>query len=179
MPFEVSYDLSSLNILLVDDSAFMRELMGTIMNNLGVGQVISVFNGDLAMTELIATAQDNHHRVRQFDVVISDWAMKPTSGLELLKWIRNHEHVSIRYLPFIMLTAYSTADWVCRARDWGVTEFLTKPVSAQSVAQRLLSVIERPRPFIRCINYFGPDRRRHISHGFSGPERRRGTVLTP
>jgi hypothetical protein len=38
---------------------------------------------------------------------------------------------------------------------------------------RLVHVIERPRPFVRSANYVGPDRRRHDSETYNGPERRK------
>jgi hypothetical protein len=57
------------------------------------------------------------------------------------------------------------------ARDAGVTEFLRKPVTVESVIARVAEVIERPRPFVRCGAYFGPDRRRK-SELWEGEERR-------
>jgi hypothetical protein len=35
-------------------------------------------------------------------------------------------------------------------------------------------VIANPRRYIRTKTYFGPDRRRNITPGYSGPERRKG-----
>jgi two-component system chemotaxis response regulator CheY len=173
MPIEVCYDLRNISVLLVEDSPFMRELMTVILDGLEIGHVVAAHHGEQAVTEIMAATEMGQNADNGFDVVISDWAMKPMSGLDLLKWVRSHDSIHIKYLPFVMLTAYSTADWVCKARDWGTTEFLTKPVSTQAVAQKLLSVIERPRPFVRSINYFGPDRRRHGAGGFSGQNRRR------
>jgi two-component system, chemotaxis family, chemotaxis protein CheY len=37
---------------------------------------------------------------------------------------------------------------------------------------RLTEIVERPRPFVRCDNYFGPDRRRRKAEDFAGPWRR-------
>jgi len=158
-----------MRVLFVEDSAFMREMMTAILQNIEIGHIVCAFNGEQAMVEIM---NRNSHDDSGFDVIISDWAMRTMTGIELLKWVRGNDDIRIKYLPFIMLTAYSTADWVCRARDWGATEFLTKPISAQSVAHKLLSVIERPRPFIRSLSYFGPDRRRHGGDVFSGTNRR-------
>ncbi|HCI46986.1 MAG TPA: hypothetical protein DFI00_06815 [Rhodospirillaceae bacterium] len=168
------YDLSKLSILLVEDSSFMREIMMALLENLEVGNITSISNGEDAISELLRSTSNGMDSHSDYDVVISDWAMKPMNGLDLLKWIRTHDNEAIRFMPFIMLTAYSTMDWVTQARDWGATEFLTKPVSAQAVAKRLLTVIERPRPFIRTSNYFGPDRRRQ-KLPYGGTERRKGT----
>ena len=57
------------------------------------------------------------------------------------------------------------------ARDSGVNEYLAKPVSARSIYSRICSLVENERPFIRCRDFFGPDRRRRrIDH--EGHERR-------
>ena len=42
----------------------------------------------------------------------------------------------------------------------GATEFVTKPFSVVTLAQRVQVVIERPRQFVHTGDYFGPDRRR-------------------
>lgn len=169
---DLVYDLRRLSVLLVEDSSFMRELMVALLDNLEIGEVTTAPNGEQAISELLSSTNHGIESNSTYDVIISDWAMKPMSGLDLLKWVRGNENEGIKYMPFIMFTAYSTADWVCTARDWGTTEFLTKPVSAQAVARRLLNVIERPRPFIRTYDYFGPDRRRQNTP-YQGPDRRR------
>jgi two-component system, chemotaxis family, chemotaxis protein CheY len=171
---DVIYDLRRLSVLLVEDSSFMRELMVALLDNLEVGEVTTAQNGEQAISELLLSTNNGIDSNSSFDVIISDWAMKPMSGLDLLKWVRGNDNEGIKFMPFIMFTAYSTADWVCTARDWGATEFLTKPVSAHAVAQRLLHVIERPRPFIRTYDYFGPDRRRK-SLPYHGPDRRKAS----
>jgi DNA-binding response OmpR family regulator len=63
---------------------------------------------------------------------------------------------------------------VVAARDAGVTEFLTKPISAKALYQRILNVVANPRPFIKTKTYFGPDRRRNVNASYAGPERRKG-----
>ncbi|HWX90057.1 MAG TPA: hypothetical protein VNY75_07105, partial [Rhizomicrobium sp.] len=50
------------------------------------------------------------------------------------------------------------------------TEFLAKPVAAQNLFSRIAEIVERPRAFVRCDSYFGPDRRRRQLD--AGPRRR-------
>jgi two-component system chemotaxis response regulator CheY len=61
---------------------------------------------------------------------------------------------------------------VGEARDVGVTEFLSKPVTARGVIERITRVVDHPRSFVRSPNYFGPDRRRRQEPGWPGPFRR-------
>ena len=63
-------------------------------------------------------------------------------------------------IPVIMITGHSTLRRVAEARDVGVTEFLSKPITARGVLQRIGLVVEHPRQFVRTEDYFGPDRRR-------------------
>jgi hypothetical protein len=58
------------------------------------------------------------------------------------------------------------------ARDAGVTEFLAKPITAHDLFSRIAEIVERPRGFVRCESYFGPDRRRRMVDDYAGPWRR-------
>ena len=108
------------------------------------------------------------------DIIIADWVMPIIDGLELTQMIRQPGANANPYVSIIMLTGHSERRKVVAARDAGVTEFLTKPVSAKALYQRVMNVIANPRPFIKTETYFGPDRRRAVSSSYSGPERRKG-----
>ena len=97
------------------------------------------------------------------DLVVTNWQMSPVDGPMLIKWIRRSKESPDRFLPVIMLTAHADADMVQRGRDVGATEFLVKPFSVQSLCDRLVSIIERPRQFVLASEYFGPDRRRQLT----------------
>ena len=99
-------------------------------------------------------------------------SMPGGDGPELLKWMRDHAKSSIKFLPAILCSAYASEDVVKTARDSGANEALVKPVSAISLAQRILYVVDNPRPYVRTPNFFGPDRRRRELK-FPGEERRK------
>jgi two-component system chemotaxis response regulator CheY len=167
-----TYNFKALSILLVDDAKPMADLLGSILKELGVGKITTHADAKKSMELLdqIATVQAAGAPV--VDIVISDWRMEPVSGIELLRWIRSHPSDGIRFMPFIMLTAYSDHARVMAARDAGANEVLAKPVSVHNLVRRLLSVIENPRPFVSCATYFGPDRRRK-SIPINFPDRRK------
>ena len=58
------------------------------------------------------------------------------------------------------------------ARDLGANEALVKPLSAKKLANRIMRVVDYPRPFIRARDFFGPDRRRK-EKPFRGDDRRK------
>ncbi len=166
------YKLEHLHILVVDDSRSMRNLIVEILREMGAGRVSYATDGANAMKMMEPSAKRGQFdEVLSFDIIISDWMMEPVSGIELLKWIREHKDESIKYMPFIMLTGYSDQKRIFEARDNGMTEFLAKPISVKSLTDHLLVVIDRPRKFIVSDKFVGPDRRRRVTP-IDFPERR-------
>ena len=164
------YDFSRISLLVVEDNDFMAGLLTSMLSALRVGRVLRARTGEEAKNIIEARASGGPS-LYGVDIVLSDWHMQPVDGLELLKWVRAHRKDSVKFLPFIMLTAYPERQRVVTAREAGMTEFLRKPVRLETVIGRLVEVIERPRPFVKCATYFGPDRRRKVQ-AFEGPDRR-------
>lgn len=106
------------------------------------------------------------------DVCYVDCEMSDMEGLEFISAVRALD-TAARQLPIIMLTGHSDLTHLNAARDRGVTEFLTKPVTARTILTRLQAVIYQPRPFVDTPAYVGPDRRRHRLAGDDAPKRRR------
>jgi DNA-binding response OmpR family regulator len=75
-----------------------------------------------------------------------------------------------------MVSAHSEADRVIEARDAGMTEYLSKPISAKRLYQRISSIVESKRPFIRVSEFFGPDRRRQTVGIMDNERRERNPV---
>lgn len=76
-------------------------------------------------------------------------------------------------IPIFLLQSYARRRQIEQARDCGVTDFLTTPVSAKTVADKLGAAVKNPRPFIVAQAFFGPDRRAKTRPAFSGTDRRR------
>jgi two-component system, chemotaxis family, chemotaxis protein CheY len=157
-------DFSQLGVMIVDDNRHMRSLLCSIMHALGIKRMKEVADGESALTEIGAFEPD---------IVLTDWHMEPMDGITLVKTIRHSPDDLVRYVPIIMLSGHSDMVRVREARDCGVHEFLTKPVSAQSLLARVITIIENPRPFIKTEQYFGPDRRRQDIGAPSDVEDRR------
>ena len=141
----------------------MLKLVKSILETFGVRQVY--------------TAKDGEHGFDVFcqenpDIVITDWMMKPINGLELIDLIRNNSYSPNPYVPIILMTGFSEKKRVTNARDLGTTEFLVKPFKAGDLYKRIVQVVERPRQFVKCDTFFGPDRRRRPDTDYDGPERR-------
>jgi two-component system, chemotaxis family, chemotaxis protein CheY len=155
--------LEGLGVLLADDNPHMREIVGVLLSNFGVKQIRAVRDGSEALALL---------RLWQPDFAIIDFKMEPMDGVEFTRQVRNSPDSVNPYLPIIMMTGHSARSRVYDARDAGVTEFVVKPVNARTLLDRIMSVIYRPRPFVRTASYFGPDRRRRADPNYQGPMRR-------
>jgi len=152
-----------MKILLVDDNHHMRVLLTEILRAIGVRQVYEANDGAEALQVM---------RTHQIDIIMSDLAMQPLDGIDFVRLLRNSPDSPNPMAPVIMITGHSTHKRVNEARDVGVNEFLSKPVTAKGVLDRISRVVENPRPFVRTANYFGPDRRRRSDPDYSGPMRR-------
>ena len=166
------YDLSKVRILVADDSRFMRQLLTAVLTGLRIPHPYSAPNGEMAL-RIISEAKP--------DLLITDWEMGPMNGIELVRALRDEKTSPNPTIPIIMMASHCALARVIEARDTGANEFIAKPITIDAVYKRLVSLIERPRPFIRLESYFGPDRRRKIEE-FAGDDRRETSpnlIMTP
>lgn len=157
----VTYDLSKLTVLLAEDSHTMQALISSMLRSFGVGDVLVCGGANEAIGLLTVTqARKKSSDIKGVDLVLTDWLMPDGSGADLLDWIRSSKDDDVRFLPVVVISAYTTERVVSMARDRGANEALVKPVSGMKLAQRILATIDNPRPFVSGGGFFGPDRRR-------------------
>ena len=160
-------DLSRIKILLAEDSLPINKMICSIIDQLGVKNFDSVKNGQEAFDIFCK---------KRHDIIITDWMMYPMDGLEFTKMVRRHSDSPNKLIPIIMLTGHNSFNRVLKARDIGITEYLVKPFTAKDIADRIAYVINNPRDFIQCENYFGPDRRRIVDVFYQGDFRRKTDI---
>ena len=156
-----TFSLERCNLFLAEDNDYIRSVLDNLLRHLSFENITVAENGadaiDYFKTLCGPQGASKGHAI---DLVISDLVMSPVNGLLLLRWLRTAKESPNRFMPFIMLSGAADNEYVHAARDLGVTEFLAKPFSAQSVSSRILEVINFPRQFVATQSYFGPDRRR-------------------
>ena len=116
-------------ILLVDDFSTMRRVIKKILKGIGLKNVMEAENG-MEAWEFI--------NKQNFDLVICDWHMPKMKGLDLLEKIRLSEKYAD--LPFIMVSAEGKKDSILQATKKGVTNYITKPFSADDLERVLKSM---------------------------------------
>ena len=152
-----------LKALIVEDNVHMRTLLKSLLTALGIKHAYEANNGADAFVIM---------RDKSPYLVLTDLSMKPVDGIAFTREVRTAHDSPNPYVPIIMITGHTERRKVEAARDAGVTEFLAKPITAQGLILRIAEIVERPRAFVRCDGYFGPDRRRRRDDNFTGPWRR-------
>ncbi|NIK87781.1 CheY-like chemotaxis protein [Rhizomicrobium palustre] len=159
----------SLKALVVEDNMHMRVLLRTLLRSIGISEILEATNGDSAIQMLAET---------KVDLILTDLSMEPLDGIAFTRAVREAGTSINPYIPIIMVTGHTERHRVEAARDAGVTEFVAKPLTAKNLFARITEVVERPRAYVRCDDYFGPDRRRRANEQHQGPWRREDDVDT-
>jgi CheY-like chemotaxis protein len=161
--------LQCLDILVLDDSRSMRELLRTVLRGLWIPSPREAADVATAFAEL---------RRKAPDIIVADWEMPPPDGIHFVRSLRGLPDDTLRRIPVLMVTAHTERWRINAARDAGVNEFLAKPVTLGGLADRILAMLEQPRDFVAASGFRGPCRRRqHVP--FAGQERRVATTTAP
>ena len=134
-----------------------------MLRGLGVGEILPEENGDRALA---------NGTLEEADILVLDWLRQPLPCDEFMGYVRDQEASPNPFIPIILMRGFIQEFHVSNARDMGMTEFLKLPISLSRLYERIVRVIERPRPFIDAPGFFGPDRRRHLDGEHDCGERR-------
>ena len=119
-----------LPIMIVDDYSTMLRIMRNLLRQLDFENVVDATEGGDALQKL---------RSGNFGLVISDWNMQPVTGLDLLKEVR--ADAKLKHIPFIMVTAESKTENVVAAKQAGVSNYIVKPFTAETLKMKMESVL--------------------------------------
>lgn len=79
-------------------------------------------------------------RRESYDLLIMDWELPKSSGIELLAWVRNDLHLDT---PVFFITHRDSESDVVRALETGADDFLSKPVSKEMTLARVRALARR------------------------------------
>ncbi|WP_210397279.1 phosphate regulon transcriptional regulator PhoB [Motiliproteus sediminis] len=121
-------------VLIVDDEAPIREMLSLALEMAGY-QCIEAEN-----------AQQGHAAVvdDRPDLILLDWMMPGTSGIELARRLKRDELTAS--IPIIMLTAKGDEDNKVLGLEAGADDYITKPFSPRELVARLKAVLRRTAP---------------------------------
>ncbi|MFW9606647.1 MAG: phosphate regulon transcriptional regulator PhoB [Pseudomonas sp.] len=119
------------SILVVDDEAPIREMIAVALEMAGYECLEA------------GTAQQAHALVvdRKPDLILLDWMLPGTSGIELARRLKRDELTAD--IPIIMLTAKGEEDNKIQGLEVGADDYITKPFSPRELVARLRAVLRR------------------------------------
>lgn len=117
-------------VLIVDDYKTMLRVLHSLLKQMNFSDIHEAEDGSAALEKL---------RRETFGLIISDWNMEPMSGMELLKQVRSDD--ALKDIPFIMITAESASENVIAAKEAGVSNYIIKPFTAETLKTKLVSVL--------------------------------------
>ncbi len=126
--------MSTKTILIVDDETAIRDMLR-----------VALEMADYHCLEA-ENAQDAHSLIidEKPDLVLLDWMMPGTSGIELARRLKRDEVTS--RVPLIMLTAKGEEDNKIQGLEVGADDYITKPFSPRELVARLKAVLRRANP---------------------------------
>lgn len=118
-------------ILIVEDEPAIRQMIAFALQRSGF-EVREALDAHQAR-EALAN--------RRPDLILIDWMLPDTSGLELTRSVKRDRHT--RELPIIMLTARAEEADKVTGLDSGADDYLTKPFSPRELIARIHAVLRR------------------------------------
>lgn len=126
-----NYDVSELNILLVDDSLTSRNHIARVLNSMGIEHIDQAENGRDAI-ELLAQ--------HQYDLIVTDLNMPEMDGEQLVHYIR--DEIGDVVVPILMATTENNQTTLGNVRQAGVSAILDKPFEPQVIREMLYRILD-------------------------------------
>lgn len=120
-------------VLVVDDSASMREGISAILRHIGC-DVETAINGHKGYEKACECSPD---------LIISDLEMPEANGFDLLTSVRSD--TTLTMVPFIMVTGVSDRASTRQAMELGADDYLTKPFVPEEVMSAVRSRLDKQR----------------------------------
>lgn len=118
-------------ILIVDDSEFNRAILKEILE--GTYEIIEADGGKEAL-----------HKINEYGMEISlvllDIIMPDKDGFDVLKYMKEERLISD--IPVIIISSEDSANYIRRAYEMGVSDYINRPFDANIVYQRVSNTVK-------------------------------------
>ena len=126
-----NYDVTDLNVLVVDDSLTARNHLSRVLKNIGINKLMTAING----LEAIKLIEAN-----DFDLVVTDFNMPEMDGQQLIEYVRND--MGNTFLPILMVTSENNETRLGNVHQAGVSAICDKPFEPQTVREILFRILD-------------------------------------
>lgn len=127
-------EIKDLKVLVIEDVHTVRHHLKDILRSAGFQDITSVANAEEAKQKL---------ELETFHLVLSDYMMTPTTGYDLLCYLRQHD--TYAKVPFVMITADNTKENVIHSVQSGVDDYVIKPLTPQIVRERVFQILKKKK----------------------------------
>lgn len=118
-------------ILIVDDSEFNRAILKEILEE--TYEIIEVDGGNEALHKIDEYGMKN-------SLVLLDIIMPEKDGFEVLKYMEEERLISD--IPVIIISSEDSANYIRRAYEMGVSDYINRPFDANIVYQRVSNTVK-------------------------------------
>ena len=127
--------LDPVDVLVVDDDEIMLQTAADNLESLGA-------HAEQARSgaEAIGMIEHRHLSGRDYDVIIMDWKMPETDGVETIRRIRSQIDARI---PILLISAYDWSDIEDQAKEAGADGFVSKPLFRSTLYDKINDLIGR------------------------------------
>ncbi len=126
-----NYDITELQVLVVDDSLMARNQIKRILASMGIQYMTTAENGLEAIDSL---------RQTNFDLIVTDFNMPKMDGQELIEFVRKEMKDSMT--PILMVTSEEDETRLGNVQQAGVSAICDKPFNPQSIREILCRILD-------------------------------------
>lgn len=126
---------NKIRVLIVDDAPTMRNVLKSALVNAGFTNFTEADNGQAAINLL---GQETFH------LIICDLEMPKVGGLDVLREVRSSEKLA--NIPFVMVSAVSSAERVVQIIEEGVNDYVIKPIKPEPFTRRVIDILKEALP---------------------------------
>lgn len=156
-------DFSSHRILVLGGKTHAIGILRSILSNAGITKIIHVEHTARALDLL---------GMEHFSAVFCDQQAEGVDGMSFPVAARRSKGMLNPMIPIFALQERARRRDVEQARDVGITDVVTTPISPRTIMTKLHVAMNMPRPFIVATEFFGPDRRAKTRAPWNGADRR-------
>jgi two-component system, chemotaxis family, chemotaxis protein CheY len=113
--------------LIIDDSRTVRIIIGKILREVGIGDVLEAGNGREALEQMKQSPD--------VELIVVDWNMPVMNGLDFVRAIRSQRGFDA--VRILMVTSESESSQVTLALSAGANEYLMKPFTKDILVAKL------------------------------------------
>jgi len=126
--------LAGLPVLVVDDNAANRRILGEMLKPWGMKPVLAASG-----REAIAALRDADQSASPFALLLTDANMPEMDGFTLVERIR--QQADLRKITIMMLTSAGQRGDAARCRELGIAAYLVKPIGQSQLLDAIMDVL--------------------------------------